>query len=151
MRRSKDILRSLGILILIGHLSGCTVGGFLIGAKQDKRKSSTSYTLTSTELNQVEKGNFMDVHLIDGTTYRGRFNGFEEHPYNPNASLFLIEIKGKKHMSKISSAQIATIHVIAERKNSWLTGLGIGAVLDIIAVALISNTAEYRFRWSSGG
>lgn len=166
------------LLACVCSLSGCSVTGLVVGAVADGNANDFD---TLTTYNRLEPGDEVTIFKNDGSSAVGtiaeplRHLSFEERvakiavssssvydlstgsfsnaamPSQKAVSTSIVLRQSGNEDARIPLGNIQHI-VIPHKKNAALTGLVVGAAIDIVIAVIISNEMKGMFRggWGTG-
>ncbi|NND09112.1 MAG: hypothetical protein HKN87_22300 [Saprospiraceae bacterium] len=136
----KDLFSSpYTVILLLSAMmvfSGCTVMGAVIGLSHNKARASETYSVSSFDHPEINKGNLVEIHGIDGRVLKGHFEGTEAI-----GSLDILLLKRQDKILKIRTTDIEKIQVIAQKKDGWIFVI-IGIVIDGLIIGYARNNLE---------
>ena len=120
----KDFSSTYTVFLLLSGImvfSGCfTILGTSMAQSHNK-----------AELWEINRGNLVKIHAIDGRVLKGQFQGTETVGY-----FDLLLLKRKDNILKIRTTDIEKIQVITQNKNGWIIAVT-GFAIDVFIVARV--------------
>ena len=111
--------------------SSCSVGGFLIGSKIDKKKN-----YISEQFADFQSGESIKVVTIYNVPYKGRFKFIEERVVDSDTVYFLVMThKGREVPVPFDSIDRVVADAVQQKQKARWIGLGVGLAIDAAVVA----------------